>query len=57
MGLGGVGGLVVDVYVYIYFLGGGQGMVMQERKSPDFRCLEVGIYIHVPLTNKSTISV
>ena len=32
-------------------------MVMQERKSPDFRSLEVGIYIHVPLTKKNTISV
>ena len=29
-------------------------MVMQERKSPDFRSLEVGIYIHVPLTKKNT---
>ena len=27
-------------------------MVMQERKSPDFGSLEVGIYIHVPLTKK-----
>ena len=39
---------------YIFFArragdGNGDGMV---RKSPHFRSLEVGIYIHVPLTKK-----
>ena len=34
------GGLVVDIYIYIFFGGGGE---MQKKESTDFRSLEAGI--------------